>query len=74
MNTGERLAQISGMSGVSAATMLMSIGSGSTAGELLVSYSGLSSGTAEEHLLASGAPVTSIPLRRVFFYGFGTRR
>ena len=55
MTTGERLIQISGMSGVSAAMMMQAIGIGSTTGEALVNYSGLPSATAAEHLMADVA-------------------
>lgn len=59
--TGDRLAEISGLSGVSAATMLLAIGSGGTAGALLVDYSGLPSGTAMDHLLTdSGTPAVVV--------------
>jgi len=51
VTAGERLTQLSGLSGVSAAVMLLAIGSGATAGAALVDYSGLSSATAEVHLL-----------------------
>lgn len=57
MTAGERLAQISGLSGVSAAAMLLAIGTGATAGALLVDYSGLESGTAAEHLLTDASIV-----------------
>lgn len=48
----ERLKQLSGLAGVSAATMLLAIGTGQTAADILVSRSGLESATAAEHLLA----------------------
>ena len=51
MNAGERLTQLSKLSGVAAATMLLAIGSGATAGEALVNYSRLSTATAAIHLL-----------------------
>lgn len=62
MTTGERLALLSGLSGVSAAEHLKKIaGTIGLAGALLVMASGLPSGTAEEHLLAektaSGTPL-----------------
>lgn len=56
MTAGERLAQLAGFSG-SAAALLLAIGTGATAGELLVSRSGLETGTAAEHLLAENTPV-----------------
>jgi hypothetical protein len=52
MTAAERLQQLSGLAGVSAATMLLAIGAGATPGELLVSRSGLPSGTATAHLLS----------------------
>lgn len=51
MTTGERLTQLSGLSGVTAAVMLLAIGSGATTGAALVNYSGLPTGTAAQHLL-----------------------
>lgn len=56
MTAGERLRQLAGFSG-SAAALLLAIGTGATAGELLVSRSGLETGTAAEHLLVENAPV-----------------
>lgn len=59
MTTGARLVQLSGLSGVSAATHLIAIKqSGSNAGDMLVSRSGLSTGSAMEHLIsdATGIP------------------
>ena len=55
MTSGERLQQISGLSGVTAAVMLLAIGSGATTGDALRDYSGLSSGTAEQMLLVDVA-------------------
>jgi hypothetical protein len=53
MNAGQRLAELSGLSGVSAATHLLAIKqSGATAGAMLLSASPLSTGTALAHLLA----------------------
>lgn len=50
--TAERLQELSGLSGVSAAEHLKAIaGAAGVAGVLLVAYSGLSTGTATEHLL-----------------------
>ena len=51
---GERLVTISGLSGISVSSALQSIGSGGTVGELLISWSGLSTGTVAQHLLAGG--------------------
>lgn len=53
MTTGERLVALAGAGGTAGALLLM-IGAGSTSGEALVNYSGLPSGTAEQHLLADG--------------------
>lgn len=61
MTTGERLTQISGLSGVTAVAMLLVIGSGAATGDALVDYSGLSSGTAEQHLLADQVPAAVAP-------------
>lgn len=58
----DRLKALSGLAGVSAAAMLLAIGSGATAGACLVDYSGLATGTAAQHLLADVAvrPAPSI--------------
>jgi hypothetical protein len=54
----ERLVFLAGTTGVAGSLLLM-IGAGSIAGDILVSYSGLSSATAAEHLLFdSGTVVT----------------
>lgn len=50
----ERLQELSGLAGVTAAAMLLAIGTGATAGALLVSRSTLSSATAAAHLLDAG--------------------
>jgi hypothetical protein len=51
--TGQRLVSLSGLTGVSAGAHLVALGStGSTAGELLVDASTLSTGSAIQHLLA----------------------
>lgn len=50
----ERLVQIAGTTGT-AATLLLLIGSGATAGAALVDYSGLASATAAQHLLSESA-------------------
>lgn len=47
----ERLVALAGRGGAAAA-LLLTIGSGATAGEALVNYSGLPSATAAQHLLA----------------------
>lgn len=47
----ERLASLSKLSGVTAAVMLLEIGSGATAGQALIDYSGLPAATAAVHLL-----------------------
>jgi len=49
----ERLKQLSGLAGVSAAAMLLAIGTGPTAGSALVAYSQLTTATAAQHLLAN---------------------
>jgi hypothetical protein len=70
MTTGERLAQISGLTGVTAAAMLLAVGVGATAGAALVNYSHLSTATAEEHLLVDrvaaqqGGGVSPFKLRK----------
>ncbi len=54
----ERLQLISGLAGVTAATMLLAIGSsGATAGERLISYSGLVDATPAEHLMVDRAKI-----------------
>lgn len=53
MTAAERLVALAGQGGTAAA-LLLAIGVGSTAGELLVSRSGLETATAAEHLLAEG--------------------
>jgi hypothetical protein len=57
VTAGERLAALSGLAGVSAATLLLALASGGTTGEALAAYSQLPSGTAAEHLLVE-APAT----------------
>lgn len=52
---GERLRQLAGFSG-SAAALLLAIGTGATAGDLLASRSGVGTGTAAAHLLADNLP------------------
>lgn len=53
----ERITQLSGLSGVSAAQHLKQIaGAAGIAGALLVAFSGLPTGTAAEHLLANAVP------------------
>ena len=60
MTTGARLAELSGLSGVSAATHLLAIRlSGATAGAMLVSRSTLSTGTAIAHLAGGGVSSAS---------------
>lgn len=56
MTAAERLLSLAGASGTAGA-LLLAIGSGVTAGEALVDYSGLSSATASAHLLAAHAVV-----------------
>lgn len=50
MTAGERLAQLAGQGGT-AASLLALLGVGATTGALLASYSGLTTGTAADHLL-----------------------
>ncbi len=52
MTAAERLLQLSKLSGVAAASMLLAIGAGATTGEALVDYSHIDTATAAEHLLA----------------------
>ena len=60
MTAAERLLQLAGSSGVAAA-LLLSIGSGATAGDALNDYSSIESGTAAEHLLSERvAPMASL--------------
>ncbi len=59
MTAAERLLQLAGITGTAGA-LLRSIGSGLTAGALLVSRSTLSSATAAAHLLDAGVQ-TSAP-------------
>ncbi len=60
MTAAERLKQLSGLAGVSAAMMLLAISTGATASDLLVNYSKLSSGTAAEHLLVDASIVEQV--------------
>jgi hypothetical protein len=60
MTAAERLKQISGLAGVSAAVMLLAVGTGSTTGEALVNYSGLPSATAAAHLLSGRGAVPQV--------------
>ena len=48
----ERLKQLSGMAGATAAAMLLAIAVGATAGQALQNYSQLPTGTATQHLLS----------------------
>ncbi len=57
MTAAERLKQLSGLSGVSAAVMLMALGQGLTASDRLQDYSQLHNVTAATHLLADSAVV-----------------
>lgn len=50
MTIGERLQQLSGMSGATVGQMIAAIGSGSTVGQRLANYSGLATGTVGQHL------------------------
>jgi len=51
MTAGDRLRFLAGQAGAAGALLLL-IGSGATAGDALVDYSGLPTGTAAQHLLA----------------------
>lgn len=51
VTAAERLKYLSGLAGVSAATMLLAIGAGATTGAALTNYSGLVAVTAAENLL-----------------------
>ena len=53
MTAGERLQQISWSSGITAGAMMLLIGSGATAGEILRDYSKLPTATAAVHLLTN---------------------
>lgn len=55
MTAAERLVALSGLGSTTAAAHLLAIGSGATAGAILVNYSGLVTGTAAEHLLTDVA-------------------
>lgn len=57
MTAAERLVQLAGGGGVAAA-LLLSIGSGVTAGEALRDYSGLPTATAAQHILVDHAGAT----------------
>lgn len=52
----DRLVYLAGTTGASSSLLLL-IGSGATSGDALVNYSGLSSGTAADHLMASKSSV-----------------
>jgi hypothetical protein len=54
MTAAERLIALAGQTGTAAALLLL-IGTGATAGDTLVDYSGLETGTAAQHLLADQA-------------------
>lgn len=60
MTAAERLHQLAGFSG-SAAALLLAIGAGPTAGAALVNYSGLTTGSAAEHLLAGHVAAGPLP-------------
>lgn len=70
-----RLVELSGLSGVSAATHLLAIGTGATAAALLVFGSGLETGTAAAHLLADRGTVVEPQLPASLGYApMGERR
>lgn len=56
LTVGDRLKQLSGLSGATVGAMLLAIGSGTTMAGCLVSYSGLASGTVAEHLRVDRLP------------------
>lgn len=64
MTAAERLVQLAGRTGTAAA-LLLAIGTGATAGEALVNYSGLPSGTAAQHLLWEHASLPSYQIEPV---------
>jgi hypothetical protein len=71
MTAAERLLQLAGATGT-AAVLLLSIGTGATAGDALVEYSGLESATASEHLLADVAvPVAQGNGKHLFKQAYG---
>ena len=62
MTAAQRLAQLSGLTGVSAAEHLKRIAlAAGVAGALLVAYSGLPAGSAAQHLLTDRSVVQSLP-------------
>lgn len=73
MNTGQRLVELSGLSGLTAAQLLMSIGSGGSAGAMLVSRSSLPSGSAMDHLLDGGSPTSQLVWNLVLARRLGRR-
>lgn len=74
MNVAQRLAYLSGLTGVSAGAHLLAIRlAGVNAGAMLVSRSGLPSGTAMQHLLADLAvDLPDSPMSRGFMVNMGT--
>lgn len=65
MTTGQRLVQLSGLSGVTAGQHLLAIRlAGLTTGAMLASRSGLGTGSAMAHLLAQGTPIEESGLYR----------
>lgn len=68
--TAQRLTTLSGLSGVSAAAHLIAIKqSGTTAGAMLVSRSGLGTGSALDHLMAGGVVVQPDPFIQLIIGG-----
>ena len=61
MTAAERLKQLSGLAGVSAAAMLLAIGSGATAAELLLSGSPVTNVSALDVLTADRGTITPVP-------------
>jgi hypothetical protein len=69
MTTGERIAFLSALPGVSAGAHLYAIRqSGVNAGQMLVSRSSLLSATAMQHLLDDGGAVAAVEARFVGFH------
>lgn len=73
MTTGQRLVELSGLSGVTAAQHLMSIGAGGSAGAMLVSRSSLLIGSAMYHLMDGGSPTSLVLWNLVLARRLGRR-
>ena len=68
ITASDRLVALSSQSGT-AGHLLLLIGTGPTAGESLVNYSGLETGTAEEHLMLDRVQRIGRPFRRFLLEG-----